>query len=1488
MAENKDDLSGAFYVVQGAIFSCNQGALPCQIVVQKNEQVMIQGKPAVTTEETMFQIPTAPFGQCAMNPNTQAPLCEYMGGSWDVAKCYGKFVLEESKMKCSKYGGEIECVYHGQKQIVTVSDFSDFEEETAVITNSLFSMDGKSQKQIDKKKPQFGVQSIKAYAFSKELVPQKGTIYVRANTQIELKAFSSKKEIEVDKPVSWALMKKKSREVFDKKKKTRKPKEEIESLHLFCMVGPSYSLVMKKTGTYVIEGLGNSNQFRTLNKYRALSERVKSGECGVTETPPYDKSCSLKIEVQEDNKMISLSSPENRENLVIVGKPITVTVNMRYPLDEDRDLLRYSIFVVGEETMQDVTEHLSCNLSGNAMTFTPLNSETVYQVEFYLHKKNGTHVSEKPIQTKQVKFLGVSDIVSVVYQEKSNQSLLRVDSSLTFKVKFNDAQLQANYDEGIVDEDSASPSKVNMENALWSVKKDGKVFLSNVRGAFLVETFKEEGQYEVSVDLRGTHVRSKDAKCVVVIVANEVTKMTVDAVSGLYFSGVKYAYTSMYKYGDYSPYRDGFSRYELLNIDKDIFVQERKIRFNHEGKAEIKVWLGEKGPYVKSFDVQTPEVQYWEFCDSQRRPITHLAFKKSFLIHLSVPAWAQNEDADGKIMLSLWLHNKTCWKSDRFVKLSVKELSDFLRPDENGELFVEVTEESDLWEALKPDEESKFFKDEIYSGKYADLYFCLSHPISETIVGLRPLEGERKGYFFSGRGRYLRVTNEVNVSGYFSDFRGRPLYDIQLYGKQIPIQLFLNNVSEEQRKRLTVHLYSNDQQGEDDPEMVFDNKTWKLGQPDESGCSTVYVTVNLPDPTISVTRPRLFYFRVYDGDKCLYVYPPSPLDVYDEEFAGKESLILKDADLIRKSRSYLKQLKLVSERNSDLAQTLEAVAPVVVGEKIVRPQALSRDARIKCPRCHESAEEMQVRLKKIFPKASSKNVEIVAQTYTKYMRRMHMDTCWVKAHFFAQISVESGTDLVPKAEAGLYSRDRLEAVKQKKIFEKRITKISANGSKVTDSENSVYKSGMKKRLDDIYNMSDNSKKKEAIYNFMYSEELDNGNFESGDGYRYRGGAYVQITGKCNYRMVQRLLNVFYDKEVDIMSSGCDSFVNDIELATIASMCYVLGKYANQYALCNGKGESDDVNKYCEKVMGNDVEIVTKDGKTTNYALKARRFKENMSVHFELDKCEWEASQTSGFWTDPVKNPQACYFSQNGYVMPKNAVFLDKGSGGSRTHQGLDIFAEEGTIVRACLDGVVHRVIRCEKYSEKLDYVETDALQYVVIKLNSESLDLFRNRRREYVPIYKGEIEEGPLFSKDSDKIYFVYMHMRQIFVRKNQKVFSGQPIGTSGRTGITYKDVGNGTSGPHVHFEIHSDDAYAKRSEYTNVLSYRCNPSFYVYCKQYNVLNEKEIRKYNPDGTELIINNKDYYSDEDLSIQYVRKLKGNIPQQGKIENFEDE
>lgn len=41
-------------------------------------------------------------------------------------------------------------------------------------------------------------------------------------------------------------------------------------------------------------------------------------------------------------------------------------------------------------------------------------------------------------------------------------------------------------------------------------------------------------------------------------------------------------------------------------------------------------------------------------------------------------------------------------------------------------------------------------------------------------------------------------------------------------------------------------------------------------------------------------------------------------------------------------------------------------------------------------------------------------------------------------------------------------------------------------------------------------------KPEALGNFVYANRLGNGDVASGDGYRYRGRGYIQITGKENY------------------------------------------------------------------------------------------------------------------------------------------------------------------------------------------------------------------------------------------------------------------------------------------------------------------------------------------------------------------------------------
>ena len=61
-----------------------------------------------------------------------------------------------------------------------------------------------------------------------------------------------------------------------------------------------------------------------------------------------------------------------------------------------------------------------------------------------------------------------------------------------------------------------------------------------------------------------------------------------------------------------------------------------------------------------------------------------------------------------------------------------------------------------------------------------------------------------------------------------------------------------------------------------------------------------------------------------------------------------------------------------------------------------------------CPRCREEWTDMLPRLQKIFKGVSPEKLSIVARIYTQYMKELRMDTCWIKAHFFAQAYKETG------------------------------------------------------------------------------------------------------------------------------------------------------------------------------------------------------------------------------------------------------------------------------------------------------------------------------------------------------------------------------------------------------------------------------------------------------------------------------------------------
>ena len=47
----------------------------------------------------------------------------------------------------------------------------------------------------------------------------------------------------------------------------------------------------------------------------------------------------------------------------------------------------------------------------------------------------------------------------------------------------------------------------------------------------------------------------------------------------------------------------------------------------------------------------------------------------------------------------------------------------------------------------------------------------------------------------------------------------------------------------------------------------------------------------------------------------------------------------------------------------------------------------------------------------------------------------------------------------------------------------------------------------------------------ALGNYVYANRLGNGDYASGDGYTYRGGGLIELTGRANYRTIGGLLNL---------------------------------------------------------------------------------------------------------------------------------------------------------------------------------------------------------------------------------------------------------------------------------------------------------------------------------------------------------------------------
>lgn len=137
----------------------------------------------------------------------------------------------------------------------------------------------------------------------------------------------------------------------------------------------------------------------------------------------------------------------------------------------------------------------------------------------------------------------------------------------------------------------------------------------------------------------------------------------------------------------------------------------------------------------------------------------------------------------------------------------------------------------------------------------------------------------------------------------------------------------------------------------------------------------------------------------------------------------------------------------------------------------------------------------------------SKALEL-SKKYKSLLTIYNINTPLRLAHFFAQLDHESG--LKPIEENLNYSESGL-----LKVFPKYFTKATAKAA---------------------------ARKPREIANRVYANRMDNGDYHSGDGWKFRGRGFMQTTGRRNYTLLSKATNIDYVNNPDWLLREPDAMI----------------------------------------------------------------------------------------------------------------------------------------------------------------------------------------------------------------------------------------------------------------------------------------------------------------------------------------------------------
>jgi predicted chitinase len=446
-----------------------------------------------------------------------------------------------------------------------------------------------------------------------------------------------------------------------------------------------------------------------------------------------------------------------------------------------------------------------------------------------------------------------------------------------------------------------------------------------------------------------------------------------------------------------------------------------------------------------------------------------------------------------------------------------------------------------------------------------------------------------------------------------------------------------------------------------------------------------------------------------------------------------------------------KELSAESQKfgvNSEGLMEVEKVKSAVVVQKTQDPKPETG----KCPNCEKDITSDD--LKNIFPDASIDKLKIVADTYNKYMKNLNMNTCWNKAHFFAQAMIEGGKSLNLKQGEGMnYSADDLfkgrwdpKEKKYKTIF----SYYRNNKEAYIDGRTENHPANQKVIANKVY----------ADKNRAIGYQL--GNTQEGDGWRFRGRGLIQLTGRSNYTEANVYTLKLLNKNIITTDNGAESVGSNLEIAVIASMAYFNFRKNNGkplYEIANGT--KDVKGKICPEI-GQDVQLAK--GKT-NYGEKQEAFDSTTSVIFKIEQCILSSKPQNKLknyegWYDPldIMEIRGWYGGDYNDWDTSASKFGRVPRRKSGIHQGIDLWAKSGTPLKACVSGKIVFDGNVGDYGK-------------VIILEGQ---------------YKGTT------------YYFTYAHLSASNY-KSKDIKAGEPIALSGKSGNASSFP---TKAQHLHFEV--------------------------------------------------------------------------------------